>query len=213
MATIGYGTISPQTPYAHAIVTVEAAFGILGVALVTGLMFAKASRPRASVLFSRPALIATYNRKPALMFRVGNAKGNEIIEATIHVSALIDVDSPEGLKFRRLHDLTLVRDMTPLFALSWTVIHVIDESSPLHGLDPESIDKRLVSIVCTMTGHDGTYSSTVHARHLYYPEDVRFGHRFVDVISFLPDGRPMVDYDVFHQTEPEPPPPPPPAAA
>lgn len=203
MSTIGYGTLSPATDYANLLVTCEAIFGIFGMAIATGLMFAKASRPRASVLFSQPMLITSFHGKPTLMFRAGNARGNEIVEASMSVSALIDEVSPEGHEMRRMRDVKLVRSGTPLFVLTWQVLHVIDEGSPFYGMTAENIHKRLRVVIVSMTGHDATYGQTVHGRAMYYPEQFRFDHRFVDVISNLEDGRLMIDYDKFHKTVPD----------
>ncbi len=200
MATIGYGSMSPQTPYAHAVVIVEAAFGVLAVALATGLMFSKASRPSSSILFSDVSVVNEREGVPTLVLRVGNARGNDIVEASITVVAVVDETTPEGHKGRMLHDLKLRRDTSPLFVLTWSIFHVIDEESPLHGIDPDNIEDRLMALVCTMTGYDATYAQTTHARKVYYAEDIRYGHRFVDVLSTLDDGRMMVDYDHFHDT-------------
>lgn len=202
LSTIGYGAMSPGTTYGHAVMVIEAAVGLLGVAFATGLLFAKASRPRASALFSRPVVVNVRDGRPTLTFRVGNARGNEIVEASLRVAVLVDAVSPEGHKMRRLHDLPLVRDMTPVFTLSWTVMHVIDERSPLYGLTAENAGERIFSIVATMTGHDSTYAQTVHARTLYYADDLQFDRRFVDVISSTADGRILIDYSHFHETVP-----------
>ena len=204
MSTIGYGTMTPSSTYANLLVTVEAAIALLGVALVTGLVFAKASRPRLSVLFSRHVVVTRYNGQRALMFRAGNARGNEVVEANMRVSVLQDEVSPEGHRMRRLRDLPLVRDNSPIFALTWTVIHIIDEASPLHGLNEANAADKVVTLLATMTGYDATYAQNTHARTMYYPEDLRFDYRFIDVLSTLEDGRLMIDYDRFHDVEPEP---------
>ena len=200
MSTIGYGTLSHGTAYADVLVSCEAIVGIFGTAIATGLMFAKASHPRTSILFSEPVLITTHHAKPCLTFRVGNARGNEIVEASMRVSALVDETSPEGTEMRQMHDVVLRRSQSPLFVLTWQAMHIIDESSPFYGLSPENIEERLRLLVVTMTGHDVTYGQTVHGRKMYYPEDFRFNQRFVDVISELEDGRMMVDYDKFHKS-------------
>lgn len=200
MSSIGYGVMAPDNSYAHILVTMEAMIGVLLVALITGLIFARASRPRSNVLFSNVLVVNSHYGVPMLKFRVGNARGNELVEATIRVSVLIDEVSAEGRKMRRLYDLPLVRDNSPIFTLSWTVMHRLDAHSPLRGMTPEDVSQRLFAIVTTMTGHDSTYAQTTHARHLYHPEDIVFGRRFVDVISTLDDGRLMVDYTVFHST-------------
>lgn len=201
VSTIGYGAMNPATSYGHTIVAIEAAVGLFLVALATGLMFAKASRPRASVLFSRPLVVSDYNGAPHLIFRVGNARGNEVVDASITLSALVDEMTPEGQHLRRVHDLELVRSRTPVFSLSWVVMHPINESSPLYGAEWDADDCNVLLLIVTMTGHDGTYNETIYARHNYDVSDVRVGHRFVDVISQLADGRLLVDYERFHDTE------------
>jgi inward rectifier potassium channel len=202
MATIGYGAMAPDTTYAHVLVTVEALLSMLGVALATGLLFAKVSRPRSSVLFSKPVVIHERHGVPTLSFRVGNARGNEVVEASLRVVVTRDEISPEGHHLRRLHDLTLERENTPLFVLTWSVLHPIDENSPFHGVNPDNLENSFVTMVVTLTGHDSTFAQTVHARHMYFPEDLRFGHRFVDVLSNLEDGRLLLDFDRFHDTVP-----------
>ncbi len=203
MSTIGYGVLSPATDYGNMLVTAEAAVGVFGAALATGLMFAKASRPQSSVLFSEPMIISDRDGKPTLMFRAGNARGNEVVEATISVNALVDEISPEGHHIRRIMDMKVVRDRSPIFSLSWTVMHVIDEDSPLFGVDLHSPNCPVLSIIVTMIGHDSTYGQQTFARHMYRPEDTRINHRFVDVISQLEDGRLMIDFTHFHKTEAE----------
>jgi inward rectifier potassium channel len=202
ISTIGYGGMSPQTAYGDMIVTIEAAVGLLGVALATGLMFAKASRPHSSVVFSRNVLVTTMNGKRVLMFRAGNARGNEVVEASLNLAVLQDEVSPEGHHLRRIRDLRLVRDRSPVFMLSWTVIHELDGDSPLAGVDWSAPEKHISNFVVTMMGHDATYGTTTHARHTYFPEDVLLDRRFVDVMSQLSDGRLLMDYDKFHDTEP-----------
>lgn len=203
ITTIGYGGMMPVTPYGHVLVIIEAFVGVFGAALATGILFARASRPSASVLFSEVAVITTRNGKPTLELRAGNARGNEIIEATMRVVMLRDDVSPEGHKMRRIVDLPLMRDNNPMFTLTWTVMHVIDEKSPLHGVDADNAAERVVGVLALLTGHDSTYAQTVHARNFYFASDLRFGHRFADVTSSLPDGRLVVDYRKFHDTAPD----------
>lgn len=204
MTTIGYGAMSPTTPYTHLLVTVEAGIALIGVALLTGLAFAKMARPRSGVVFSDRLVLHDYNGQPSLLFRVGNARGNDVVEATVNVALMRDERSAEGISMRRLYDLELHRRRTPIFALTWTVLHVIDEDSPLFGVDPDNLEEQVAGIVVSMTGFDATYAQTVHSRKIYYPEDFRFGERFVDVLSQLPDGRILIDYQCFHDTEPLP---------
>ena len=202
MATIGYGVLSPASTWANALVTIEAGLALVGVAVVSGLVFARISRPKASVLFSENIVVSRYQGKPTLMFRVGNARGNDLVEASIRVSVLRD-ETSDGHTMRRLVDLPLVRDTQPLFAMSWTVMHIIDETSPFYGVDPTQVSQSVVMMVATLTGHDGTYNSTIYARKVWWPEVIYYNHRFVDVISRLPDGRMQVNYEPFHRVVPE----------
>ena len=201
MATIGYGVMAPHSTYAHTLVVIESVFGLLGVALITGLTFAKALRPKASVLFSDNMLIGNHYGKRTLMFRAGNARGNEVVDATVQVSILKNDLSPEGQKLRKLYDLKLRRDRSPIFNLSWLVLHEIDAESPLADIDWTQVDRNLISIVVTLNGYDSTYAQTIYARKIYYPDAIRIGYRFIDVIETTADGRMLVDYKHFHDIE------------
>ena len=202
MATIGYGHWYPRTPWAHVLVTVETLTGLLGVAMVTGLTFAKFSRPTARVLFSRVAVVSTRDGVPALMFRIANQRGNQIVEAHIHVVLARNATTAEGESVRRLHDLDMVRDRHALFALSWTAIHLITADSPLHGATPESLAASESEIIVSLTGLDESFSQTVHARHSYVADEIICGARFVDILSRSPDGRRRIDYAHFHDVVP-----------
>ncbi|MDF1561650.1 MAG: hypothetical protein P1V51_01330 [Deltaproteobacteria bacterium] len=159
--------------------------------------------PASGWLFSEPIVLTRMNGKDVLMFRVGNARGNEVVDASVSVSLLRDELSPEGHHFRRIHPLELSRSRSPLFTMTWSVMHEIDEASPLFGIDLEDPASGVMGFIATLKGHDGTYGQTTYVRHIYRLEDLKAGHRFVDVISELPDGRLMIDYALFHRTEEE----------
>jgi len=202
MATIGYGAMYPQTDYANILVSIEALVGLMGVAMVTGLMFARFSRPTARVLFSNVAVITPHNGVPTLIFRTANERRNQILEAQIGVSLLRNEVTTEGESMRRFYDLKLVRNQTRNFSLSWTVMHQIDESSPLYGETAESLIEAEMDIVVTLTGLDETVSQTIHARHYYLSEEVLWNMRFVDIFYTKPDGRRVIDYNRFHDVTP-----------
>nr|WP_255216559.1 ion channel [Pseudenhygromyxa sp. WMMC2535] len=202
ISTIGYGVMAPRTDYAELVVTVEAMLGVLGVALATGMTFAKFARPRAKVEFSRNILISPYDGRRCLYFRVLNVRGNDVVEAAIRVAVALDHVTTEGHSLRQLHELKLVRERTPLFRLSWLVIHEIDEHSPLAAVDLEDLYRGRTLFVITLTGLDGTFAQAVHARHIYVPQDVAFDHHFVDLIALLDDGRICFEYDKFHLIRP-----------
>lgn len=202
MASIGYGAMYPRTPYANIIVTIEALAGLMGLAMGTGLMFARFSRPTARVLFSRVAVITSYNGSPTLMFRAANERHNQILEAEIKVTMLRDEITSEGHVMRRFRDLKLVRSETSIFALTWTVMHVIDETSPFYGMTPESLAQENLELIVTLTGLDETVSQTIHARHSFIVEEILWNMRFVDILSVMPDGARSVDYSRFHDVMP-----------
>lgn len=202
MATIGYGALYPKTTYAHLLVTIEALIGLLGVAIATGLMFARFSRPTARVLFSNTAVIMPYNGVPTLMFRAGNKRGNQILEARLWVTLLREESTLEGYSIRRIYDLKLTRSHSPFFVLSWTGMHPIDEDSPLYGETIESLVESSAEILITLTGTDETVAQTVHARHAYAVKDILWNYKFVDVFSFLPTGERVLDFTLFHDVVP-----------
>ncbi len=201
LATIGYGGLLPSTNYANALVSIESFVGLLGVAMGTGLMFAKFTRPVSRVSFSQCIVVHPHNGVPTLMFRMANGRTDQIVEARLSVSVLVETVSSEGTQMRRFMPLVLERDASPMFALSWTAMHRLDESSPLHGLSPANVHERMVALMAVLTGTDDTLSQAVHARYLYTAEHVRFGERFVDIVH--DEGTHLrLDHSRLHDTEP-----------
>jgi inward rectifier potassium channel len=198
MATIGYGAMYPKTLYANILVALEAPVGLLGVAMATGLMYGRFSRPTARVLFSKVALMAPNNGKLTLMFRAANKRGNQILEARLWVTFIREETNIEGYSMRRIYDLELTRSHSPFFMLTWTAMHVIDETSPLYGETPESLASSDADILVTLTGIDDTVAQPVNARHAYAARDLIWNHRFTDVFYDLPNGDRVIDYGHFH---------------
>lgn len=206
LGTIGYGAMSPRGPWANALVAVEAFLNIAVTALGTGLIFARVARPTARVIFAERALISTFDGRPTLMFRVANQRDNQILEADISASLARSRITVEGLPMRQLEDLKLVRRRQPLFALTWTVMHVIDEASPLHGATPESLKAAKAELIVVLGGIDSTVAARVHGRHSYTPGEIEWNRYYEDVIFPEADGRWVVDYARFHLTRPATPP-------
>ncbi|MHB1565966.1 MAG: ion channel [Acidiferrobacter sp.] len=197
MATIGYGIMYPGTFYANVLMTLETLVGLFGLALATGLAFARFSRPRARILFSRFAVVTRYHGAPTLMFRVANQRGNQILEARVQAVLLRNEQSPEGHDMRRFHDLVLARQRTPTFTYSWTVMHTITPESPLWETDTARLQARDAEIVVILSGLDETLSQTIHARHVYRPEQIQWGQRLRDILSKNTVGEYWVDYSHF----------------
>jgi len=204
MATIGYGKLAPATLIANLLMSVEALSGLVSLALVTGLIFAKFSRPTARVRFTRNVVVSMRDGVPSVMFRMANVRGNQIVEAQVHVVFARQERTVEGEDVRRFYDLELTRYRNALFALSWTVIHPIGESSPFYGADRDALAAAKVSLIVSMTGLDETFSQTVHARHEYSFDEIIWGARLVDILGPMPAGQLTISYDRFDGTEPAP---------
>jgi inward rectifier potassium channel len=200
MATIGYGDMHPATLYANWLVTCEVLLGLIGFALSTGIIFARFSRPTARVMFSRAAVVTANEGVPTLMFRAANQRINRIIEAQVTMVLVRNEISAEGVAMRRFYELPVTRARSPLFVLTWTVMHPIDKASPLHGETHDSLVKEGAEIIITILGIDETFSQTVHARHNYLAEEVLWDRRLVDILGTTEDGRLSVDYARFHDT-------------
>jgi inward rectifier potassium channel len=198
LATIGYGSMYPATTLANVLVSVESTVGVLALPIVTGLVYAKFARPTARVMFSNHALITTRDGVKSLVFRMANARRDQIVEAHARVVLVRTETTAEGENLRRLHDLALVRSETPVFALSWAVVHPITSTSPLAGATPALLDQWDAEIVVSVVGIDETLAQTVHARWSYTASEIAWGRQFADVLSTLPDGRRQIDYTRFH---------------
>jgi inward rectifier potassium channel len=202
LASIGYGVISPKTHYANVIVTLEAITSLLAIAVVTGLAFARFSKPIARVIFSDVITIAPHNGVPTLMFRAANKRRNLILEAKIIVDFSIDEYTVEGEFFRRIYELKLLRSRTSSFNLAWTVMHSIDEASPLYQVTPELLNNSRASIIVSLTGTDETVAYTINARHIYSAKEILWDYRFVDMLCTDTNGDRILDYRNFHNVAP-----------
>jgi inward rectifier potassium channel len=200
LSTAGYGDLHPQTHYGHFVATVELFTGIFSMSLMTGLIFARFSRPSARLLFAKNPVITNHDGKPTLMIRFANERQNIIGNATARLWMFRDLTTVEGYDIRRFFELPLLRNESPALALSWTLYHVIDQQSPLHGMGPEELDASDVSLVVVVSGYDVIAAQTVHARKSYEHRDILFGRRYVDVLGTSDDGRVRIDYGRFHDT-------------
>jgi inward rectifier potassium channel len=200
LSTAGYGDMHPQTHYGHFIATVELFTGIFSMSLMTGLIFARFSRPNARLLFANNPVISTHEGSPTLMVRLANERQDIIGNATARLWMFKNIVTAEGHPFRRFYELPLLRNESPALALSWTLHHVVDENSPLFGLNPEDLEASQISFVVVVSGYDVVAAQTVHARKSYEHPDIRFGHRYVDVLAVSEDGQVRIDYGRFHDT-------------
>lgn len=202
LATVGYGDMHPQSVYGHVTAAVEIFVGIMSLALITGVMFARFSRPRARILFARLAVVRPLNGRMTLVFRAANARQNIIMEADAQLRMIDDTVTPEGFRYRRVRDLELIRHQHPIFVLGWNIMHVIDANSPLAGVTPESLLKARTLFILTLSGTDETTGQILMARADYPSQVIRWNHAFRDILETGPDGLDHMDYAKFHDVEP-----------
>ena len=198
IATIGYGHLAPKSAFVNAVVVVESMAAFLSLSLWTGLAFSRFSRPTARVLFSDNAVITSDNGVPTLMFRVANGRGNRIVDASVTVTLLRNEINTEGVEWRRQVDLKLVRARSGVFALTWTVQHRIDETSPLATFDALVGSDAELQLIASLIGVDDTFGQPIHAMQYYDAARIHTNKHFVDIATTSPDGHAVIDFTRFH---------------
>ena len=202
LATVGYGHMYPQTLYGHVVSMIEIMSGIFLLAVMTGLIFVRFSRPSARVVFSNSIVIAPFNGKPTLMVRVGNENQHSMVEAEFRIMFSRDEPLVEGGDFRYFYVLKLHFDRLTVFPAALTLRHTIDETSPLYGATPESLESSRVLFIVSVVGIDPVIAAAVQTQKDYTWRDIRFGERFVEIYTEHGGGRLTVDYGRLHDTEP-----------
>ena len=202
LSTIGYGHVVPVGTAANAVVTLESLVGLLGFAIVTGLLFARFSRPTAKMLFSRHAVITRYQNITAFEFRVANARSNQLIEVSAKV-LLSRFEESDGVRTRRYYPLQLERSSVVFLPLTWTVVHPIDPTSPLYGETEQSLRDSQTEFLVLLSGFDETFSATVQTRTSFVPNEVLWGFRFVSafVVGKANGSKVAVDMRQFDAVE------------
>jgi inward rectifier potassium channel len=201
LATVGYGDMHPQTLYGHTLAMIEIFTGLLMLALITGLMFARFSRPRARFLFSRFAVVRPLDGQITLMFRAANERQNVVQDAAARLRMLRDAVTPEGYRIRRIIDLPLVRSEHPVFALGWNIMHVIDASSPLRAETARTLEAADAIFILSLSGTDETTGQVLMARCEYAASAIRWNATFRDILDWT-DGVLHIDYRKFHDVIP-----------
>ncbi len=205
LATVGYGHMYPQTLYGHLVTTVEILAGMFGLALMTGLIFVRFSRPKARVLFSKSMVVAPFNGRPTLMLRVANLRNQSMVEAEFRVLYTREESTLEGgPTVRRFYPLKLEFDRAIVFPAALTLRHAIDDKSPLFGETRETMQAGDAFFLASVVGVETVLSSAVQSQRDYTWEQVLFEKRFVEIYEELPDGKLVVDYGRLDETEPAP---------
>jgi inward rectifier potassium channel len=204
LATVGYGDMHPQTLYGHMVAMSEIFVGLMMLAVITGIMFARFSRPRARFMFAKLAIVRPIDGELTLMFRAANARQNVVQEASAVLRMLRDRVTPEGYQIRRIVDLPLVRHQHPVFSLGWNLMHTIDETSPLQFESAETLAATRTTFILSLSGTDETTGQVLMARAEYASDAIRWGHAFRDILDLRPDGSLHIDYGRFDEVEPLP---------
>jgi inward rectifier potassium channel len=202
LATVGYGDMHPQTDYAHLLATLEIFTGLSFLSIMTGLVFTRFSRPRARVLFADHALVTEHDGERVWTVRIANVRLNTITDATARVWMARTQETRDSGTFRSFVELPLLRNESPLFALSWSLFHVIDANSPLNAKTREDLAPVEAAFVVSLRGHDESLAQNITARRTYRLEDVRWDHRYADILSLDESGKLTIDYTNFHRSTP-----------
>ena len=203
LATVGYGDMHPQTHYGHFIATVEIFTGMSFLAVMTGLIFARFSRPRARFIFAEHPVVTVHQGQPTLTIRIANERNNAISQATARLWMLRVETTVEGVEYRRYYELLLDRREHPMFMLTWSIFHVIDETSPLYRMTPVDLAAADATFTLNVSGVDDNSAQYLYARKIYNHQDIRWNYRYRDITSVSKQGRLVIDYSVFHEITPE----------
>ena len=204
LATVGYGAMAPETVYGHVISGAEIITGMAFTAITTGLIFVRFSRPRARILYADTAVVAIRNGKPTLMLRIGNGRASVLTNADARLSALMREETLEGQVYRRPRELKLERAHLPIFGLTWTLMHEIDEHSPLRGYDAQAMMEEQVRLFLATKAHDTALNADVQDMKDYGPEAILWDTRYQDAIAFDDKGQTYADLTRISLVEPDP---------
>lgn len=199
-ATIGYGNVTPEGLAANLLVTFESLVGLMSFALVAGLVFARFSRPTAAIIYSDHALIAPFRNGRAFMFRIMNSRDNELLEVQANI-VLSRFEEADGIRQRRFYTLGLDRNKVAFFPTNWTIVHPIDEQSPLYGWDEPMLRASEAEFLILLTATDDTFAQTVHNRSSYTAHEIIWGAKFLPLLDEEPGGAPAMRMERFHRFE------------
>ena len=203
LATVGYGEMYPATGYGRLVAGSEIVCGLAFTAILTGLTFVRFSRPRAKFIFAANPVVAMHKGEPTLMVRIGNGRATGLADARAQLNVLLNETAADGNVLHRVQELRLERAHIPIFPLFWTLMHVLDERSPLHGYDAARAIKASAQVFVLLEAHDPTVATTVHEIRNYAAQDIRFGMRYQDAVTTAADGTPVLDLTKIGALEPD----------
>lgn len=203
LATVNYDELHPASAYGHWLSGLEIIVGMAFTAIVTGLIFVRFSQPRARILYADRAVVTRHNGRPTLMVRIGNGRLNMLTDTSVHLTALIQEESAEGMKYRRACDLPLVTPWYAIFALTLTVMHEIDEESPIYGFTEEKMVAESIRLLVSVEARDPALGAVVSDLKSYDPGHVAFGMRYADAITVTESGHTIADMRSISRMEPD----------
>jgi inward rectifier potassium channel len=201
LSTVGYGEMAPASLYGHVVASIEILIGMTFMAIFTGILFVRFSRPKAKILFPDTLVVTPHNGEPTLMVRIANGRLTMLTQALANLTVMMAETTQEGQFFRRVYDLALLRDNLPIFPLTWTLMHVIDEASPLYGLGLEDLEARQARIFLTIEARDAAIGARLHDVFGFEPQQIRFGMRYSDAIQASEAGSLVADISKLSQVE------------
>ncbi len=206
LATVGYGTMAPATFYGHAVSAIEIVSGLVFTAIMTGLLFVRFSKPKPKILFADQAVVTSHNCAPTLMVRIANGRITLLTNAMVRLGVVLLEEDAKGHPLRALHDLALSNASLSLslFPLTWTVMHEIDDNSPLTGYDAERFKESDARLVLTIEAHDQALGAAIHDLRVYTAGDVLYGMHYAEALSVDDRLRPVADLTRLSLVEPDP---------
>jgi inward rectifier potassium channel len=205
LATVGYGTMAPATFYGHVVSAIEIVSGLVFTAIMTGLLFVRFSKPRSKILFADQAVITSHNCAPTLMVRIANGRITLLTNATARLGVVLLEEDAEGHSLRAVHDLALSNATLSLFPLTWTVMHEIDENSPLADYDAERFRESDARLVLTVEARDQALGAAIHDLRVYTAGEVLYGMHYAEAVTVDDRLRPVADLTRLSLVEPDPP--------
>ena len=203
LATVGYGVMAAATRYGHVVATVEIFIGMMFTATMTGLVFVRFSKPKAKIIFADHPVITQHGGRTVLMVRVGNGRVNALTDAVARITVLLVETGPEGQHFRRALDLKLARPDLPFFPLTWTVMHELDASSPLHGLTQSTALAANLRMMLSITARNPSLGAQVYTAQGDRGSDIAFGMRYADAVTWEGGGNSVADMRKISAMEPQ----------
>jgi inward rectifier potassium channel len=203
LATVGYGEMYPGSLYGHIVASAEIISGLAFTAILTGLTFVRFSRPKAKFIFADQVVVTRHNNVDTLMLRIGNGRPGVLADARVRLNVLIGEISAEGKSFRRTHELHLARQHLPILPLAWTVMHVVNEESPLYAMDEDALANGDIRLYVTMEARDPSLGAMVYDSRDYIAKDFAFGMHYADAIEPDEQGLLVLDLSRISIIEPD----------